>query len=86
MRLMGLLGHLPSSSTALLVLVLTYHKRPLSTTISLDQAKRARSLHKCWNMIHRLEETSRLASLMTGTVKDSVCEDMWEQLLAGLLP
>lgn len=83
---LGLLAHLPSPATALLVLALVYHKKPLSTAISLDQAKRARTLHRCWNMIHKLEETSRLAGRMIAVFKESVRDDMWENLSLGLLP
>lgn len=83
---LGLLEFLPSSATPLLVLALTYHQRPLSATSSFDQNNRTRSLQKCWNMIHRLEETSRLAGHTLAALKDSVWEEMWDHFASRLLP
>lgn len=83
---LGLSAHLPSLATALLVLALVDLKRPLSTTMSLDQAKRARASHRFWNMIYEVEETSRMAGRVIAVFKESVRDNMWENLSFGLLP
>lgn len=82
---LGLSEHLPCPSTALLILVLTYHRRPLDTGTPRAQATSARTLRKCWNMIHKLEETSELAGRMISVVRDDMCIDVWEWLSSGLL-
>lgn len=82
---LGLTKHLPSPSTALLILVLTFHWRLVDTGTPLEQAASARTLHKCWNMMHKLQETSKLGVRMIALVRDTVCTDIWERLSSKLL-
>ncbi|KAI9372228.1 hypothetical protein BJX61DRAFT_553085 [Aspergillus egyptiacus] len=81
---LDLSGFLPAPATALLVVVLIYHRR-LSQTPTAHGRKSALKLHQCWNIMHQLHDASALAKEMDGLLTDGSLEDRWDWLDASLL-
>lgn len=82
---LGLSSQLPSPSTALLILLLTFHRRKIDTGTPQTQAMSARKLHQCWNVLHQQCETSELASRMISLVNEDGCTVAWERLSSAFL-
>ncbi|KAL2834570.1 fungal-specific transcription factor domain-containing protein [Aspergillus pseudoustus] len=75
---------LPGPAVALLVLALTYHRRLLARQEG-QTPRSALKLHQCWNIVHRLRDTSGLAKGMQAALANVDVSDPWERLALGLL-
>lgn len=77
---------LPWPSTALLILVLTDHCRLVDMGTPSVQKTSARTMHKCWNMVRKVEATSVLARRTIAHVNNGAGTELWERISSTLLP
>lgn len=82
---LNLSSQLPSPSTVLLVLVLTFHRREVNTGMQHTQALSARKLHICWSVMDQLREASEQANHVISLVNEGGSSDLWERLSSALL-
>ncbi|KAJ6092300.1 hypothetical protein N7467_004269 [Penicillium canescens] len=71
---------LPCLSSAVLILALNYHQQASLPGKCEQRYMSSRSLHKCWNVLRKLRETSDLAARMTQAVETSTCDELWDRL------
>ncbi|KAJ5417023.1 uncharacterized protein N7487_000573 [Penicillium crustosum] len=77
---------LPCPTSALLILVLGYHRQPSQASIEINARQSSRSLHKCWKILRKLKETSHLAARMSAAVEGTICDELWESISTIHLP
>ncbi|KAJ5685519.1 hypothetical protein N7536_008138 [Penicillium majusculum] len=77
---------LPCPTSALLILVLGYHRQPFQASIEINARQSSRSLHKCWKILRKLKETSHLAARMSAAVEGTICDELWESISTIHLP
>lgn len=82
---LDLAQNLPTPATALLVLVLAFHRREIDVGTPSTQSTSARKLHRCWNVIRKLSETSELAKSVVALAGRDDGADLWERLSSTLL-
>ncbi|PLB50094.1 hypothetical protein P170DRAFT_473670 [Aspergillus steynii IBT 23096] len=75
---LGLSDNLPSPCMALLILSFSFHRRSVELETPSARTVGARALHKCWNGIRQLQETSVLGRRMVLLVEDNVRADIWD--------
>lgn len=77
---------LPCPTSALLILVLGYQRKPSQASIKINARQSSRSLHKCWKILRKLKETSHLAARMSAAVEGTICDELWESISTIHLP
>ena len=83
---LALTEKMPAPVAALLILVMAYHRRPVDTGTPSAQKASARALHRSWNMIRGIGETSDLARQAIVRLDNGAGVDLWERLASALLP
>ncbi|KAJ5921059.1 fungal-specific transcription factor domain-containing protein [Penicillium verhagenii] len=79
---LGLSEQLPCLATPFAVLVLTFHRHLLENDMQSGKDVVSRSVHKCWNLIKQLQESSDLALRIIQAVENPT-SGLWERLLPG---
>ncbi|KAJ5958492.1 uncharacterized protein N7479_005642 [Penicillium vulpinum] len=76
---------LPCPTSALLILLLAYHKQLSHANTERNTRQNSRSLHKCWKILQKLKETSDMAARVTAAVEDATCDEICDELWASIL-
>ncbi|KAL4897845.1 hypothetical protein BDV59DRAFT_190652 [Aspergillus ambiguus] len=82
---LGLSSNLPSPAVALLLLVLTLHRRAVDTGTPATQTTASLKLRQCWNILNEMREPSEIAKVVTEILTENPAADIWEKLSSELL-
>ena len=82
---LGLSEQLPCACTPLIALVLAYHWRLVETGTPDSQKSGARVIHRCWNVMQKLQESSDLATCMIALVREGQDTNVWERLSSAMI-